>query len=230
VEKGVLKMEVQKEVNLQNVNPKLLGMFTNPGVQFERIKQNPKIWIPLIVISILYVIGMTFMALSLDAAALIEQGVPEDQVELVLTITKVTVAITGIITPIFGVVISSAIQLAIAKIASSSVSFKQLLSMNTFIMIIGAAGLILNMGIRYAIGGNPEIYITSLAGLLNQEKAGVLGSIEVFGIWSVILTALGLHKTAQFSKGLAWTIAIIFFLISLGFGLIGTLLQGGPKL
>jgi hypothetical protein len=230
VEIGVLKMEVQKEVNVQKENPKLLGMFTSPGVQLERIKQNPKIWIPLIVISILYVIGMAFMALSLDAAALIEQGVPEDQVELVLTITKVTVAITGIITPIIGVLISSAIQLAIAKIASSPVSFKQLLSMNTFIMIIGAAGLILNMAIRYVIGGNPEIYITSLAGLLNQEKAGVLGSIEVFGIWTVILTALGLHKTAQFSKGLAWTIAIIFFLVSVGFGLIGTLLQGEPKL
>jgi hypothetical protein len=223
-------MEVQKEVNVQKENPKLWGMFTSPGVQFERIKQNPKIWIPLIVISILYVIGMAFMALSLDAAALIEQGVPEDQVELVLTITKVTVAITGIITPIIGVLISSAIQLAIAKIASSPVSFKQLLSMNTFIMIIGAAGLILNMAIRYVIGGNPEIYITSLAGLLNQEKAGVLGSIEVFGIWSVVLTALGLNKTAQFSKGLARTIAIIFFLISIGFGLIGTLLQGAPKL
>jgi membrane protein, antimicrobial resistance system len=230
VEIGVLKMELQKELNSLNENPKLLGMFTNPGLQFERIKQSPKIWVPLVLISILYVIGMAFMALSLDASTLIEQGVPEDQVNLVLTITKVTVAVTGIITPIFGVLISSAIQLAIARIASSTVSFKQLFSMNTFIMIIGATGLILNMVIRYAIGGNPEIYITSLAGFLNQEKAGVLGSIEVFGIWSLILTALGLNKTAQFSKGLAWTIAIIFFLISIGFGLIGTLLQGAPKL
>ncbi|MEH7075288.1 Yip1 family protein [Neobacillus drentensis] len=223
-------MELQKEVNSLNQNPKLMGMFTSPGVQFERIKQSPKIWVPLIIISVLYAIGMTFMALSLDAATLIEQGVPEDQIDLVLTITKVTVAITGIVTPIFGVLISSAIQLVIARIASSTVTFKQLFSMNTYIMIIGAVGLILNMGIRYAIGGNPEIYITSLAGILNQDKAGVLGTFEVFGIWSVILSAIGLHKTGQFSKGLAWTIAIVFFLISIGFGLVGTLLQGAPKL
>ncbi|MBV7504036.1 YIP1 family protein [Bacillus sp. sid0103] len=223
-------MELQKEVKTMNENPKLMGMFTSPGVQFERIKQSPKVWVPLFIISILYVIGMAFMALSMDANTLIEQGVPEDQVDLVLTITKVTVAVTGIIAPIIGVLISSAIQLAIARMASSTVSFKQLLSMNTFIMIIGAAGLILNMGIRYAIGGDPEIYITSLAGLLNQEKAGVLGSIEIFGIWSAVLTALGLHKTAQLSKGLAWTVAIIFFLISIGFALVGTLLQVAPKL
>lgn len=145
-------------------------------------------------------------------------------------ITKITVAITGIVSPIFGVLITSVIQLVIAKIASSAVTFKQLFSMNTFIMIIGAVGLILNMALRFGIGGKPEIYITSLAGLLNQDKVSVLGSIEVFGIWGVILTALGLHKTAQFSKGLAWTIAIAFFLIGIGFSLVGTLFQGAPKL
>jgi hypothetical protein len=226
----VEKMELQKEMNTKKENPSLMGMFTSPEVQFERIRQNPKIWVPLIIISILYVIGMIFMALSLDAATLIDQGVPEDQVELILGITKITVAVTGVIAPIFGVLISSAIHLAIARIANYSVTFKQLFSMNTFIVIIGATGLILNMAIRSAIGGNSEIYITSLAGLLNQEKAGVLGSIEIFGIWSIVLTSLGLQKTARFSKGLAWTIAIIFFLITIGIGLIGTLLQGAPKL
>lgn len=223
-------MELQNEVNVQKEKPSLFGMFTNPGQQFERIKENPKIWVPLIIVSIIYAIGTIFMALSIDATTLIDQGVPEDQVNLILTFTKVSVAVTGILSPIFGVLISSAIQLAIAKIASSPVTFKQLFSMNTFIMIIGAIGLVLNMVIRYAIGGNFEVYITSLAGLLNQDKAGFLGSIEVFGIWTLILTALGLHKTGQFSKGLAWTIAIIFFLIGIGFGLIGTLLQGAPKL
>ncbi len=223
-------MELEKELHVKKDSPSLLGMFTSPGHQFERIKQNPKIWVPLILVSILYVIGTIFMALSIDESILMDQGVPKEQIDLVLMITKITVGITGVITPIFGVLISSAIQLAIAKMASSSVTFKQLFSMNTFIMMIGAAGLILNMVIRFVIGGNFEIYITSLAGLLNQEKAGVLGSIELFGIWSLVLTALGLNKTAQFSKGLAWIVAIVFFLIQIGFGLMGTLLQGTPKL
>jgi hypothetical protein len=210
--------------------PSLLGMFTSPGEQFERMKQTPKIWLPLLIVSILYAVGMTLLALSMDASILIDQGIPEDQVDLVLGITKVTVAITGILTPIIGILISSAIHLIITKIASSPATFKQLFSMNTYIMVIGAAGVILNTAIRYAIGGNPEIYVTSLAGLLNQDKAGVLGSFEVFAIWTMILTAIGLHKTAQLSKGLAWTIAIVFFLIGIGFALIGSLLQGAPML
>lgn len=223
-------METQTEIITKVPKPSLLGMFTSPGEQFEKIKQTPKIWLPLLIVSIFYVVGMTLMALSMDASILIEQGVPEDQVDLVLGITKVTVVVFGILTPIIGVLISSTIHLIITKIASSPVTFKQLFSMNTYIAVIGAAGIILNTAIRYAIGGNPEIYVTSLAGLLNQEKVGVLGSFEVFAIWTMIVTAIGLHKTAQLSKGLAWTIAIVFFLIGIGFALIGSLLQGAPML
>ncbi len=223
-------MELQKEANTNRENPNLFAMYTSPGLQFERIRENPRIWMEIIIVSILYLAGTILMAMSLDADTLIGQGVPEDQADIVLGITKIMVGVTGILSPIFGVLISSAIELAIARMANLSVSFKQLFSMNTFIMIIGGTGLLLNMGIRYFIGGSSEIYITSLAGLLNQEKAGVLNSIEVFGIWSLILTAIGLNKTAKFSKGAAWTIAIIFFLIQIGLGLISTLLQGAPKL
>src|SRR3954447_24490489 len=146
-------MENQTEIITKEQKPSLLGMFTSPSEQFERIKQTPKIWVPLLIVSILYAIGMTLMALSMDASTLIDQGVPGDQVNLVLGITKITVAITGILTPIIGVLISSAIHLIITKIANSPATFKQLFSMNTYIMVIGAAGVVLNTAIRYAIGG-----------------------------------------------------------------------------
>ncbi|MCD4838990.1 YIP1 family protein [Neobacillus sedimentimangrovi] len=217
-------MEVQTE--LKKENPSLIGMFTSPGEQFERIKGNPKIWVPLLIVSILYGIGSTLMGLSMDVGTLIDQGVPEDQAEFLIGFTKISTAITGIFIPIIGVLISSAIYLLVAKIAGVSVTFKQLFSMNTFIMVISGLGLVLNMAIIYLINGNPEIFITSLAGVFNQEKTGLLSSIEIFGIWSTILTAIGLHKTANFSKGLAWTIAIIFFLIGLGFGQIGSMFNG----
>ncbi|MBL4952439.1 Yip1 family protein [Neobacillus sp. OS1-32] len=223
-------MEIQKEIQKKKESPSLFGMFTSPGIQFERIRENPKKWLPLTIVSILYAVGMFFMAATMDVQMLIDQGLTKEQAEIALGVTKITVVVTGVLTPVITILVSSVIQLLISKFGSSSVSFKQLFSMNTYIMIIGAVGVILNTAIRYAVGGNPEIYITSLAGLLNSEKAGVLGSIEVFSIWSTILTAIGLHKTAGLSKGLAWTIAIIFFLVGIGFALVGTALQGAPKL
>ncbi|CRK80744.1 Yip1 family protein [Neobacillus massiliamazoniensis] len=222
-------MEVQTELNTKDQKPSLLGMFTSPGVQFERIRQKPKLWVPLLIVSILYIIGMLLMARMLDASTLIDQGVPKDQIDLVLTITKVTVVIAGLLSPIISAIVGSAILLAISKFVNSSVTFKQLLSMNVYIMIIGAVGLVLNMAIRNAIGGDPYVNVTSLAGLFNQGK-GVLSSLDVFGIWGMVLTAIGLQKTAQFSKGAAWTVAILFFIVMLGFGLIATLFQGAPKL
>ncbi|WP_052404853.1 Yip1 family protein [Bacillus rubiinfantis] len=223
-------MEVKKEMNINQEKPTLFGMFTNPSVQFEKIRQNPKIWLPLLIVTILYVIGTVFMAAMLDVQLLIDQGVPKDQAELALGFTKIVTAVTGVFTPIIGILVSSVVQLFLSKFGSSSVTFKQLFSMNTFIMIIGAVGMVINMAIRYAIGGSPEIYLTSIAGLLNQETSGVLSALEVFSIWSTILTAFGLQKTAGLSKGLAWTIAILFFLVSIGFTLVGTAFQGAPSL
>lgn len=75
----MLKMELEKEVSTPKENPSLLGMFTSPGQQFERIREKPKIWVPLIIVSILYVFGTIFMALSMDESILAGQDIPEDQ-------------------------------------------------------------------------------------------------------------------------------------------------------
>ena len=108
------------------------------------------------------------------------------------------------------------------KIAKKDTTFKQLFSMNTFIMVIGAVGLIFNNLIVAAIDGNAGIFITSLAGLLNSDSA-ILGSFELFSIWQLILTAMGLHRVGQLSKTVSVIIVIIFFLIGLGFAAIGTM-------
>ncbi|WP_226086788.1 Yip1 family protein [Mesobacillus sp. S13] len=214
---------MEQEMKSKIEKPSLIGMFWSPGEQFDRIRKNPKIWVPLILVSVLYVIGMYLMTLSMDASYLGLDGMSEEEAAMVLAFSKITVAITGILTPVFVVLISSAIYMIFTKIAGSDVTFKQLFSMNTHIMIIGAAGLLLNMLLRAAIGGNPEIFITSLAGLMNSDKPGVLGSIEVFSIWQSILTAIGLHRVAGLSKGWAWGIAIAFFLIGIGFAIIGAM-------
>ena len=68
---------------------------------------------------------------------------------------------------------------------------------------------------------------TSLGSIIEAEGSlgAVLGSIEIFAIWGLILVAIGLHKVAGFSKGLAWTVSIAFFVISIIFALIGAGIQ-----
>ncbi|MFJ7638066.1 Yip1 family protein [Peribacillus sp. NPDC097206] len=205
--------------------PSLFGMITSPVEQFERIKSKPKIWVPMLLITLLFLIGTYFLSLSLDINELIGEEVPSGQVEIVKMVTLVTMVITGVLSPVISVLISSAVLLAVAKIANSEVSFKQIFSMKTFIYLITAIGLFLNGLIRLLIGGNPEVYVTSLAGLLNSDSK-ILGVFEVFTIWATVLMAIGLNKVANLSKGVAVTIAIIFFLFQIGMAFIGSLFSG----
>jgi hypothetical protein len=205
----------------------LFGMVWSPGEQFEKIKERPVIWGPLFIVSILFAAALALTAYTADMSLLLGD-VPEDQAEMVAGFAKISMVVTGFFTPVFTILISSAIYMLVAKIAGSDVKFKQLFSMNTFITIIGALGLILNGLIHAAVGGNPEVQFTSLGGMLNVEGAtgGLLNGIEVFSIWATVLTAIGLQKVAHFSKSLAWGITIIFFIVGLLLALMGGAVQG----
>jgi len=100
--------------------------------------------------------------------------------------------------------------------------------MNPHLMMISALSILVN-GLGIALfGGNAEIQFTSLGSLIEVEGAlaGLLNSIEVFQIWGVILTAIGLHKVADFSKGLAWTVSIAFYVISVITAMVGAAASG----
>ena len=131
--------------------------------------------------------------------------------------------IVGLLSPVFGVLISSFIYWIIIKIARSEATFQQLFSMNTYIMIISAFSILINGALTAILGGDGEVLFTSLGSLIVVEgaMAGLFNNLEVFTIWGVILSAIGLHKVGELSKGLAWTISIAFFVIAIIFSMIG---------
>ena len=217
------RVEELKQVQIKG--PSLFGMITQPVEQFERIKRKPKIWVPMLMITLLSVIGTFFLTQALDISELIGDEVPSEQVEFVKIFTLVTMIIIGVFSPIVSVLITSAVLLAVTKIANSEVSFKQLFSMNTYIYLITALGLFFNGLIRLLIGGNAEVYVTSIAGLIDSNST-ILGVFEIFTIWAIILMAIGLNKVANLSKGVAATIAVIFILFQIGMAFIGSLFSG----
>ncbi|RDU36790.1 YIP1 family protein [Neobacillus piezotolerans] len=223
-------METQIETNAAKQPPSLIGIFTSPGEQFKRIRTNPKIWVPLLIVAVVNAVGMGIMAMMMDSDMLIKQGVPEENADTILGFTRIAMVATGVITPAIGALISSAIMIAVAKISNAPVTFRQLFSMNTYISFVAAIGHLLNMAVGYLIGADAETHVTSLGGLLGKGSSGVLGAIELFAIWGMVLTAIGLYRTARFPKGLAWAVAIVFFLFGIGLAAIGTLMQGAPKL
>ncbi|MEK3800716.1 YIP1 family protein [Peribacillus sp. FSL H8-0477] len=218
-------METVKQVNEnEKEKPSILGMIGSPSAQFVKMRYNPAFAMALTIVTGLFIIGMWLTTFTMDQ---IYEGLDlsGEELDIAILIGKVTAVITGILSAGLGALFSSVILLLIAKIVRSGVTFKQLFSMNIHLMVISALGLILNTAVGIAIDQSSTIYFTSLAGVLNSDSA-VLGSIELFSIWSAVLLGFGLQKTADFSKTASWVVVILTLLFSVGLAFMGTLFTG----
>lgn len=215
----------ESTVEDEGKKPSLFGMITSPTEQFTRIKKRPIIWGAMGILIVLFIIGVWLNALGVDVPPEVQELEIDEELAAGMQVfeTMYTI-IAGIFIPLFTVLIASFIHWLVAKVSQSTVSFKQLFSMNTYILIISAVGTILNGAFSALMGDGTGSMFTSLGSIIEVQgaMAGLFNSLEVFSIWTVIVTAIGLHKVADFSKGLAWTISILFFVIGAIFAMIGT--------
>lgn len=206
---------------MSELNPSIIGMITKPVEQFERIRKKPLIWMAMGIVMVLYVIGMWLTMSNVDIAAEIanDTGVPlDDELMMIASaVEKLSIIIGGVISPLFGILLATIIHVLIAKMVEAKVTFRQLFSMNTYITFITAIGIALN-GILYVVFNSDSVhFFTNLGHYIQLDGAGgeIVNSIEVFSIWTVILTAIGLEKVAKMSRKLSWSIAIIIFLLGI---------------
>lgn len=202
--------------------PSILGIIMNPVEQFERIKNNPKVLVAMIVVTLLTTLGMYMMTQGIDYTQQPGLGaMDEDELMILTMVANFTMVITGLFTPIVTVLISAAIYLLIAKITHRDVTFKQLLSMNTYIFVISTISMLVNGLAIMLVGGaaDADTLFTSVNSIVEADGAlgALLNSIEIFTIWNLIITALGLQIVAKFSKGLSWGVVLIIFVIMTGF-------------
>src|SRR5690625_491213 len=213
----------ENEVNVEK--PSLLGMITDPITQFERIRMNPKVLVPFIIVTVLTAIGMLFMLSQIDLIGddPYFNSMGEEELMYMTIFIQIIFVITGLLTPAISILISTVVYLIIAKIVKSAVSFKQLFSMATFIYIISVLSIFINALAFLAISNpDPNLLLTSLNSLVEAEGAlgAFLGSIEIFTVWGMILSAIGLQIVAKFSKGLSWGIVIGIFVIMTSFSMV----------
>ncbi|WP_170885534.1 YIP1 family protein [Bacillus alkalicellulosilyticus] len=211
-------------------HPSMLGIVWSPIEQFERIKEKPKVLVPMIILTLIWGIAGAMLSFGMDIKWLLASIPPEQHAEFAQmeSFLRISSFIGYLITPIVVILIVSAIMLLISKATTSEVTFKQLFSMNVFISFIGALSLLVNGGLAILLDVDPMIPITSVGNMMQAEgvAGAILNQVELFAVWGVILTALGLIKVANFHRVLAWSVSIIFTLVTVGFAVIGALLGG----
>ncbi|OPD59690.1 Yip1 family protein [Bacillus anthracis] len=218
-------MEINiKDQEVTGEKPSLFGIITSPSVQFERIKNSKAIWksfwLLVVLTGIVYLINTYAYIMSPEGK--------KANAELGLDIPLVWQLGSGFFTGAIGFIIGAFITAAIYKVfmmfMNNDTPFKKLLAISVYGSVITTLGLFINGLLAIIIGETGEEMYTGLGPLLtsfNDVLHGAMKSFEIFTIWSLVISALGLHITAGLSKKQATVVAIIFFIFSVAFGAIG---------
>ena len=199
--------------------PSLLKMFWRPKEQFVKIRSNPIIATPLIVVTVIYIMASMVKALLIRAEDLMLPGMTVQEADMVAATAKAFTAMSGFISPVFTILFMTLIYFIILKIARKNTTFKQLFSMNTYIFVVQAVGLFVNSLLMMVIDSSSGSAITSLA-LFNRDWS-MLNAIELFTIWKFVLTAIGFHLVGQLSKSTSIILVIVLFIIQSSTTLLG---------
>lgn len=70
---GGFEMEtnVEKNSGTATEKPSLFGVITSPSVQFERIRERPAVWGPLLIVAAIIIVGAVLQSLGTDYSELL---------------------------------------------------------------------------------------------------------------------------------------------------------------
>ncbi len=223
---------MEANINTQDAGskkPSLFGMITSPGEQFERMKTKSPVWGAFFIIVILGTImatGAGYLSLinTPEMAKLLDGGDAG-------TIKAFAIgggAVAGLLATVFGLFIAAGFYKIIMMFMSNDTPYMKILSIYLYANLVTYIGGLLNIGLGFVLGGNGTDFYTSLGPLFESGTMahGIGSSIEIFSIWSLILTGLGLHIVAGLSKKQATILIVIFFVITVGFGVVRGLISG----
>ncbi|MGG0537987.1 Yip1 family protein [Priestia aryabhattai] len=201
------EVNVSSEVQ-EKGKPSIFGFITSPVVQFEKMKSNPVIWGPLLLILILTA-ATTILAVYTPQA----QEALQQQKEAGIEVNSTFSMIGGVIAVVATLAFTSLILFLIAKLGTGKTTYRQMFSLNLFVTFITVIGQLINTGV--AALTHTSANVTSLNGMVDAKGAmgGVFNSIEIFSIWGLILTAVGLQKVANVSKAASIITVIILFIL-----------------
>lgn len=175
------------------------------------------------IVMVITILGLWFTSLGVELPSL--DHLTDKEIRAGKIFANVGIVIIGMATTVISILVSTIIFFIFTKIVQASVTFKQLFTMNTYIMLITSISMVFN-GMLIALLGNysdNEPLYTSLARYITADgRIGVaLNSVELFSIWTLILTAIGLQYVANIPKKLSWALAALFFVTGIISGLMG---------
>ncbi|MCW1238804.1 Yip1 family protein [Bacillus pretiosus] len=215
---------MEANINTQDVGskkPSLLGMITSPGEQFERMKTKSPVWVAfLIFVLIGTVTTAAVFYLSVVNTPEVAKEMNGQDGQMIKWFALGGGALFGLFGTPIGLFIAAGFYKVIMMLMGNDTPYMKILSIYLYANLVFYIGSLLNVGLGLIFEGNGTDAYTSLAPLFEKGTVlnGIASSIEIFNIWSLILTGLGLHIVAGLSKKQATILIVIFFILTIGLG------------
>ncbi|KAB2451285.1 YIP1 family protein [Bacillus sp. CH126_4D] len=201
--------------------PSLLGMITSPGVQFERMKTKSPVWVAFLLFVLIGTVttAAVFYLSTINTPEVAKELNGQDG-QMIKWFALGGGALFGLVGTPIGLFIAAGFYKVIMMLMGNDTPYMKILSIYLYANLVFYIGSLLNVGLGLIFDGNGTDAYTSLAPLFEKGTVlnGIASSIEIFNIWSLILTGLGLHIVAGLSKKQATILIVIFFILTIGLG------------
>ena len=215
----------------------LVKVVYDPGAVFERLREKPSFWRPFIAICVVQLV-LGVLQLPYTKAAMAAQfaqmparaggGAPDPSKFATIGLLFVPIGLLLLL------LISAALLWVLVSVFAGDAKFATLLSVATYVgitfVLLSVAGLATLMlkgvqGITSPADLQPALGLDLLVPEAGRFTTALLKAFNPFSIWGVILTAIGIQTTHRTSKGTAYTVAAVAFvigtLIGAGFAMLG---------
>jgi len=220
---------------------KVIKIFTSPTQVFTEIKENPKVLKPilfLIVASIVVVLlsGTVNQIAQTKMMNLMVEKYDMNIPQNTQTNNQTTMIIGAVFTPVMLLIVlsfSALLYWALSKMLKGKATYKQVFCVCAYSSIIMYVFSIVSVIICTIL--NTDVNPFSLAvfipnGSYDSFLYDLLMSINLIGVWSTIVSAIGLSIVNEFNKAkgywITFSIYILGALISAGSAMIPFMLQG----
>jgi len=208
----------------------LAKVLIKPSRVFDWVRENPNWWVPAVVLVVISVIVAVVSAPLGTEEALkqiqknADQMPPEAIAQAKQMINSPVVVMLAVVGSFLGVAISLLIQSALLHLGASMFGGRSKFTVGITTVAYAGMPIALQQTIQsvYMIATG-KIAKSGLSTLLSSDQintplAALLGRIDIFSIWAIVLLVIGFSTTYQISKGKAAA-------ISVGYWLLGTIIM-----
>lgn len=212
------------QVKNLTIGEKLKYFFTNPNKIFEDYKTKPTWGIKvLLVIAIAAIVGYLTMVLTADAQLdLIMQQAPDitkEQAQIGAKVASIAIAVGIPLTALISFFLVPVIYLGLISLFGGKTKYMKLVAVYSLACIPYYVGSLITLGFSY--------YTNNYESLIKPQLMDVLlGRIDLFVIWQILLLIFGFSKVANLKLGKSAVVVSILWGLSTGISVVSLLLSG----